>query len=229
MSGDPKGPRDTAEPSLDDTFVRELESLLEGHDSPDSPDSPGHDLRGIELGVDQLMSESLSPVVPHTALRARLLAELPHTPRFERFAGTVAEMLDIDITAARRLLDQLDDRSRFIPALPGVELFWVDGGPRVANAMRGFVRLAAGSGFPEHEHLGEERVLVLQGTSFEPGRNHTARPGDVVVMPAGSTHYHIVPSDGPDLLVLSVVQEGMLVGDRRLSPHQLSGDRREPS
>jgi quercetin dioxygenase-like cupin family protein len=154
-------------------------------------------------------------------LRSRLMAALPETSRFERFADTVSQLLDIDRTRAERLLDQLDNRALFYPMLPGIELYWVEGGPRVANAVRGFVRIAAGLEFPEHEHHGEEHVLVLQGAFRDPSQNRTFRPGEVSVMQVGTSHMHIVPEDGPDLLILSVIQEGVTVGAQRFWPNQL--------
>ena len=153
-------------------------------------------------------------------LRARLMAALPHTSRFERFADAVAQLLDIERARALRLLDQLDRRDLYNELMPGIELLWVQGGPRVADAVRGFVHVAAGVDFPEHEHFGLEHVLVLQGSFIDPSRNLTFRPGDIDTMPAGTSHLHIVPADGPDLLVLSVIQKGVAVGGQHFLPNQ---------
>jgi anti-sigma factor ChrR (cupin superfamily) len=38
------------------------------------------------------------------------------------------------------------------------------GGSATAGADVGFVRITAGTTFPPHRHLGEEHVLVLQGS-----------------------------------------------------------------
>ncbi|HTU58549.1 MAG TPA: cupin domain-containing protein [Polyangiales bacterium] len=158
---------------------------------------------------------------PASDLRARLMAALPETSRFDRFKAAVSQLLDIAPERAQRLLDQLDNRSQFYELMPGIELFWVEGGPRVANAVRGFVRVAAGLEFPEHEHHGEEQVLVLQGAFRDPTQDRTFRPGEVSVMPKGTSHLHIVPEDGPDLLILSVIQEGVSVGEQRYWPNQV--------
>ena len=154
-------------------------------------------------------------------LRSRLMAALPETSRFARFTGVVSQLLDIEPGRAERLLDQLDNRSLFYELMPGIELCWVEGGPRVANAVRGFVRVAAGLEFPEHEHHGEERVLVLQGAFRDPTQDRVFRPGEVSVMQRGTSHLHIVPEDGPDLLILSVIQEGVSVGEQRFWPNQV--------
>jgi hypothetical protein len=47
------------------------------------------------------------------------------------------------------------------------------------------------------------------------------RPGEISVMPKGSSHLHIVPLDGPDLLMLSVIQDGVAVGDQKFYPNQV--------
>ena len=96
----------------------------------------------------------------------------------------------------------------------GMELLHVQGGRRVAGAITGFVRIEAGLAFPEHEHLGEEAVLIVAGRCEDAGRIH--QPGDIVRMPASSRHsFRVCP--GPDLVYLAVVQRGMRIGDRVLS------------
>ena len=198
-----------------------------GADDADRMDAFLRDLSELDrAGVPQLVAALADDVPAHeeqpaTDLRARLMAALPATSRFGRFAGVVAQLLDVAQERAERLLDQLDDRSRFYELMPGIELYWVEGGPRVANAVRGFVRVAAGLEFPEHEHHGEEHVLVLQGAFRDPTQDRTFRPGEVSVMPKGTSHLHIVPEDGPDLLILSVIQEGVSVGEQRFWPNQV--------
>jgi hypothetical protein len=183
---------------------------------------PGEAERFSPAQLAAALAEPLDlSATPGAELRSRLMAALSETGRFERFAGTVSQLLDIEPSRALQLLDQLDDRSLFYELMPGIELYWVDGGPRVANAVRGFVRVAAGTEFPEHEHHGEERVLVLQGAFCDPTQGRTFRPGEVSVMPKGSSHLHIIPEDGPDLLLLSVIQEGVTVGDERFWPNQV--------
>lgn len=193
-----------------DAFLHDLSTLPELDDAE-------------RASVPQLVAalDADAPEQPAPDLRSRLMAALPETSRFERFKGAVSQLLDIAPERAERLLDQLDNRSQFYELMPGIELFWVEGGPRVANAVRGFVRVAAGLEFPEHEHHGEEHVLVLQGAFRDPTQNRTFRPGEVSVMPEGTSHLHIVPEDGPDLLILSVVQEGVSVGEQRFWPNQV--------
>lgn len=238
--GPAKAPSEPAPQQGSDLFLGDLARL--GHpDGHDGPQAGYHDepsalraaqpeaiepecFAGAQAGLESL-SSALVPVAPDAALRARLLAAVPQTQRFARFAEAAAALLDIDRAAACELLDRLGERSRFVEALPGVELLWVDGGPGVANALRGFVRVAAGGHFPEHEHLGEEHLLVLQGSLRDESRGRILRPGDLDVMPAGSTHGFVVPAGGPDLLGLSVVHAGLRIAGQDFLPQGSSNQR----
>jgi quercetin dioxygenase-like cupin family protein len=215
MTERPKaGAVNIGEPELD-AFLRDLEAFSESDDA-NAQLSPGQ--LAAALSSDQPPTPA---PVPASELRARLMAALPDSGRFERFADAVSQLLDVDRPRAQHLLDQLDNRSLFAEMMPGIELFWVEGGPRVANAVRGFVRVAAGLDFPEHEHFGEEQVLVLQGSFRDPSSDRIFRPGDISVMPKGSSHLHFVPLDGPDLLMLSVIQTGVAVGEQKFWPNEV--------
>ncbi|HKU36911.1 MAG TPA: cupin domain-containing protein [Polyangiales bacterium] len=184
--------------SARDGFLRDLCELV----SSDEADLlSGHGL--AEFG------EALPNAEPPPELRSRLLDGLSTQGRFARFAERTAQLLDISLERARALLDRLDDLTLFEPAFPGASFFWCEGGPRVANAVRGFVRVQAGTDFPEHEHIGDEIVLVLQGTFHDTTTGVTHHVGDEVLMPAGTSHAYTVPADGTDLLKLSVTREGL--------------------
>jgi len=89
---------------------------------------------------------------------------------------------------------------------PNVSLVHLLGGPATAGADVGFVRVDAGTTFPPHRHLGEEHVLVLQG-SYQDSDGSSARAGDLVHMPAGSAHTFTA---GPDTdLIYAVVVHGV--------------------
>jgi hypothetical protein len=161
-----------------------------------------------ELGLS-CVSEALDVEAPPAALRARLLADIPKQGRYERFAEAAANILDIGVDAARALLDKIDDPSVWSHELPGIAFFWVDGGPAVANAVRGFLRVDAGLDFPDHEHLGDEITLVMQGSYVDPGRGQVFRPGDIDRMSSGTSHTFHVPKDGPHLVKLAVTHNGL--------------------
>ncbi len=189
-------------PDADDAFVREV---LEEGASLD------------ELAA--LLGDGLPPAPPDPARRQHMLDAATHEGRFHRFAEPVAELLDLDVAQARELLDRLHDPSIWTSDVPPPSrAFWVPGGPRVRNCVRGFVHVPHGAPFPAHEHLGDERGFVLQGTFVDPDVGARYRPGDWFTMPAGSTHQPYVPAEGLDVLFLVVVGGGYRVGEHLLLP-----------
>lgn len=147
----------------------------------------------------------------------RLLAAATTLARFEHFADDVARLMDVTEAVARGWLSRIDDAASWSSAaIPDVGLFHIEGGPAVRNAVTGFVRLAPGTTFPEHTHLGTERVLVVQGTlRDEAGEVHG--PGTLVERPAGTTHI-IGAEPGIPLVYLSVVHEGVEIAGVRFGP-----------
>lgn len=177
-------------------------------------------LAALEDGASDTLTclvDALPPVAPNPLRTKALFDLLDATPRHARFADTVAELLDIDREGALSLLEAVDQPASWAPGLfPQMQLFHVDGGPAVAQAVTGFVRLEAGAAFPEHRHLGEERCLVLQGyyTDLASGREYG--PGDLAVAPTHSAHGFKVVDGGTGLLFLAIIQQGIAIGDQIL-------------
>lgn len=169
----------------------------------------------------EALAPDAEPTRSTTASRARLLDALAETHRFDDLEPEVASLLDLDADAAGRLLLDLDTEAVWEPGPhEHCQLFHVTGGPRVADAVTGFVRIAPASGFPEHEHLGPESVLVLQG-AFRDADGRVVVAGELARMPAGSTHAFEVVGELP-LLYLAVIQRGVVIGGVPL----LAGDPR---
>jgi putative transcriptional regulator len=161
--------------------------------------------------LTQLVDE-LAPATVSGDGRSRLLANLPSS-RFERFAADVAKLLDIDEATAQTLLDGIDRGENWVPGLfPGMDLYHVDGGPTVERAITGFVRLGAGAQFPEHGHVGDEYVLILQGYYTDDVSGKEYGPGDIAHLPGGTSHSFRVLAESTGLLYLAVIQEGMEIG-----------------
>jgi len=156
---------------------------------------------------------------PSDALRTHLLSSLEQTHRFDDLEAQVASLLDVDGEQAARFLLNIDQADAWSPGpVPGVDIFHVEGGPLVTDAVTGFVRLSAGTTFPEHEHLGDETVLVLQGGLIDSnGRQVTA--GEAAPMSAGSKHAFRAAGSVP-LIYLAVIQRGVRIGDVEI----LAGD-----
>ncbi len=190
----------------DDAFLRDAEGVEGGAEG------------GAEEALVGVTETLLGEVQPEPTLRERLLAAAIPADRFARFASAVAQLLQVSVDKAKDILARVDDPSQFNVELPGVSFCWVEGGPALANAVRGFVRVQHGVVFPEHEHFGDETVLILQGSYVDSVTGEVFRPGDSARMSPGSSHGFRVPEGGPDLLQLAVVHKGLRAGDKRYEP-----------
>ena len=132
---------------------------------------------------------ALDPETPRPEVFQRLMQSVAETERFAGFADRVAALMDVTVSRASGLLRAIDQAGNWEPGpLDWIQLFHLEGGPKVANAIVGFIRLEPGTVFPPHEHLGEEQVLILQGGyQDEAGSVHKA--GDLVVGGAGESHF----------------------------------------
>lgn len=176
---------------------------------------------GQDASLDDLVlvGRSAMPIAPRAALRERLLREAAQPGRLNDFAALVAQELDLSEERASELLNSLDDPSVWkSPGFPATEFCWVEGGGRVENAVRGFVRVEAGADFPEHEHVGRERVLVIQGGLIDSVTGEWSGAGALLKRSAGSSHGFHVPEGGPALLILSVIHEGVRLGGTLMTP-----------
>jgi hypothetical protein len=162
-----------------------------------------------------VVAEGLPTVAAPAGLLARVMDSARSEPRFARYVASVARLVDVSAEQASEMLSRLGEAAVWEPGfVPGIELFHVKGGPRVAHAITGFVRMREHVTFPEHEHFGPEAVLILQGRCEEQGQ--IFGPGDEVSMEAGTQHTFTVCA-GPDLVYLAVVHQGLRIGDMTLS------------
>jgi quercetin dioxygenase-like cupin family protein len=187
-------PRRPAPPPADPDVA-----LTAALDSGEAPDDPA--LRDALADL----AWALVAVAPRTQLRDRLLAAAGGG-RLEPFTSRLAALFDLGLDRAREVLAWVEDPHRWLPAVPGVALVHVRGGPAVAGADCGLVRVAPGVGFPWHAHHAEERTLFVAGVC----RDHAGavyRPGDELVLAAGSAH--AFTSVGDTELVLGVRHRGV--------------------
>lgn len=88
----------------------------------------------------------------------------------------------------------------------------------VPGTMVVLIRMAPGCGYPEHEHLGPEDVLVLSGgyTDVEATgvAARTVRAGDFVRYPAGSRHVPVALDGDVPCVLYSVAHGGTRVTRR---------------
>jgi putative transcriptional regulator len=164
---------------------------------------------GAEEALGELAAV-LEPVTPPAALRSRLL-DATRGGRFDRYRRQVAMLLDIDDGRAGELLDGIDESANFESSpMDGVDLFHIDGGPTVEDAITGFIRIRRGGVFPHHEHVGHEYVLILQGSCRDTSNDKVFRAGDLSTMVPGSAH-ELSVEPGPALVYLAVVFEGVAI------------------
>jgi quercetin dioxygenase-like cupin family protein len=172
-------------------------------DSLDSLDSL--DMLDMDPEVASLLALAVEPIEPPPALRARLLAELGGRERFAPFVDRVAALFDLAAERVRVILERFDRDDGWTVMFPGAAFSDLEGGPALGEATAGLVRIGAGLSFPPHVHIGEERVLVLQG-AFEDDSGQRVRAGQLTVMPHGSKHSFRVVSE-QELLYVVVVNQ----------------------
>ncbi len=157
---------------------------------------------------------------PPDAIKQKLMSRIATECRFEAFVDAVADVIKSTAETARAFLFGIDDPSSWEegPA-PGVRLFHLEDGigPQLATAIVGFVEIEAGGEFPTHKHIGVEYVLPVQG-SFIDEDGTVVRTGELATKPAGSEHRFDVPADGPNLIYLAVVFDGVQIGDVMMYP-----------
>lgn len=166
----------------------DLLELVRG--APDAPEDMSRETADPAALVEGFaaLALALAPVAPRAALRERLLAAArAEGERFAPFAARLARLIDVTVERARELLATIVRPEAWQPLLPGVDLLHLAGGPAVAGADVGFVRVAAGRPFPEHRHLGDEHVLVLQG-GYRDSSGEVFAAGALVDLPADSAH-----------------------------------------
>jgi putative transcriptional regulator len=155
--------------------------------------------RDLDEAVETFAAVALAlpPEPPSPALRSRIL-DGAKAPRLLGMLAKVAELFDVTKAAARQLLERLDDDAGWGPGPSAGSwvLFTGGGGPRVAGATIGFVKVDAGVSWPAHLHLGTEYMLVLSG-GFRQDDGVEVHAGQLHVMQKGTVHAFTIFPDEP--------------------------------
>lgn len=149
----------------------------------------------------------IPPVAPSPGLKAQLLASAGGG-RFETFSTRMSSLFDVSVDRARELLALVERETAWEHPVPGVHLIHFAGGPAHAAADCGFVRVDPGGTFPWHKHLGEEIMVVLEGTVRD-HRGQTWVPGDEIAQNLDDEHELIAGPDG--VLYVARAQNGIEV------------------
>jgi quercetin dioxygenase-like cupin family protein len=166
--------------------------------------------------ADHLPPTSVAPA----SLRERLLSTVAQPRwRFAPLYRSLSELFDLDERQLTALFERAAPPAAWTPSpIPGTFLLHLEGGPRVAGADNGLVRVQAGARFPQHRHLGNERVLLLDGSYRDEPSGRLYRAGDLHEMPEGSTHAYVASPERELWLAVSVVQGVDVDGFGPLSP-----------
>jgi hypothetical protein len=175
------------------------------------------DAAAVDLGLEYVATE-LPAVPPSADFRTRLLDAARTGERLARYAAPIAALLDIDSADAEALIARIDGPSAWFELLPGIWLLPAPAGPLAVGSLRGFVRVGAGVEFPEHSHLGDEAVMIMQGYYADGRTGEVFGPGDIPRHRVETQHSFRVFADGPDLLGLVVAHGGLRAQGQEFLP-----------
>jgi quercetin dioxygenase-like cupin family protein len=146
------------------------------------------------LVLDALAS-ALAPKAPAAGLRARLFGRIGGRDRFLPFIDRLITLFDLGEDDTRREIDALTDpTAEWEDLIDGCRFRDFEGGPALGEAHAGLIRLQPGSVFPNHRHVGTERMLLLQGRVRDTAGNEY-RAGDAIVSDDGSEHEMVAIGD----------------------------------
>lgn len=164
----------------------------------------------FDARVLDFLAAGLTRREPPGGLRSRLLARAAGPERFTPFVDRLMGLVDLPESATREKLAMISTPKAWVDAFPGVRYRDFDGGPALAGVHAGLVRMAPGSVFPHHTHVGEERVLMLQGEVVD-DQGKLMRAGDLVIGAAGSSHELTVVGD--EEVIYAAVVENITLRD----------------
>ncbi len=141
----------------------------------------------LDERVLDFLARGLRPLSAPGSLRDRLLGAAGGNNRLLPFLDRMMSLFDLPESEAQGHLHSVDDADAWEDMLPGVRYRDFDGGPALGDAHGGLIRLQPGEVFPHHSHVGEERVLVLQGALVD-DKGASYRAGDLVVSADGTSH-----------------------------------------
>lgn len=170
---------------------------------PDAPDFARDALEGTDpletrelLELVHRLPEALPSSPRPEALRARLLAETSRAPeRYAPFTRALSELYDLPREDIRALLARSAEPGAWKHSgLPGIKKLSVQAGPSCSGAQAYLVKFGAGQRFPQHQHSGIEKVLLMSGAYTEDsGKRYET--GDLHVSQPGTTHAFTIDDD----------------------------------
>jgi len=176
------------------------------------------ELAGV-YAADALDGEDLTEFEAHLAAGCSLCqARIRET--HEALAGISDSLEPISPAPAvkEKILERIDLEQPGLVFIHANEGSWIEAEPGIfakilnMDAERGrltaLVRLAPGSRYAAHRHLGTEEVLVLEGSCYCGGR--LLRKGDYHRAEVGSVHVDMRSDEGSLMLISAPLQSDML-------------------
>ncbi len=181
---------------------------------------PGKPDKETQEALDQV-GLAQEPVMPGDHLLNLILAATEPTTRFEGFVERLSELFDLSDTRIRELLATIDEAgnpSWKASALPGTRLLRFDGGPKLAAATCGLVKVKPGRIFPAHQHQADEWVFVLQGRAQEDS-GRVLQAGDLDLGAAGTSHTFRTMGDEPFVFAVVLFKDNKWLLGQTLMDH----------
>jgi hypothetical protein len=159
---------------------------------------PGDD-EATETKAEEGLPEERAPAVKRAVEAMARTGEPVQTPRATRvallgprrldgLAGALGRFFDFGEVQARGLLARIDTPEEWMEGPDaGISVLPVEAGPAASAALASLVRLPPGVTLSEHEHVGREQLLVLEG-GFADSAGHVVWPGETLQMAAGTSH-----------------------------------------
>jgi anti-sigma factor ChrR (cupin superfamily) len=104
-----------------------------------------------------------NPVDPPDEIRSQIIAS-SGGGKYATHAARMATLFDVPLERAHELLGLMERKHQWKPQMHGITVVDFEGGPAVATADCGFIKIKAGCTFPHHKHRGDEMTVVLMGT-----------------------------------------------------------------
>ena len=145
------------------------------------------ELDRVRRAVEAMAKTAGTEQTPAEVLRT-MRGLLASPRRLDRYADSLSRFFDLGDAEARQLLARIDVPEEWMEGPDaGISVLPVAAGPRARNALASLVRLPPGVTLCEHEHVGREQLLVLEG-GFADSAGHVVWPGETLEMAVWTSH-----------------------------------------
>lgn len=105
----------------------------------------------------------VAPNKPLEQLLSLRLEELGRAGQFEELVGKTAQVLDVPLKRASKILDSLSESSTRWHSGPRSGISLLELGATKTGSKRFAIKISPGVEYPRHRHDGTEEILILQG------------------------------------------------------------------